>query len=574
MIPSGIISRPNKSGVILAATALIIVGLSVVVSSACSNQNDQPSPTSSPTTTPLVAEPTKTFEVSPWTADPVIRHPPNLMRGGLLRLALPGEGGAADPHNTIAPTLLAWGTPLIYSRLFRFRFDEDAPLPNRLMECDLCESWRQTGPLSFEVRLRDNAFWQDIPPLNGRKVTAQDIELSMNRLADLEYKNSPLLQNVESIKALDDATIGITLKGFDAELLEKLAHGGASIVPSETANMPEGLVKTPQVGSGGWIAESWGRSFTRASRNTNYYESGRPYVDSIDIQFISDPFTRASALRIGITDITVTTKEEAESAGQDLHDITIKAVPLLGEGAETALNTLRSPLDSLAVRQAIFLAMDPEAYLENIWGSNGFISVGISPPDPSWSKQELFNGVFGDRDEALRILSTSGLSSTSPLVIKAGEFGDEHIEYASALAEAISSIGLATLVERITTRRFADEVWLGGDYDIFVGAPPPIIGTTARLFTTYHSEGQWNTTGHSDLELDRLIVEQAGEYDTLKRMQIFQDIEERIIAGRYRFNAASPYKWWVSRDCVQDLKPNDTLASNAFLTRVWLNNCN
>ena len=571
----------NSVLIAIAATLALLVG-------GCIASSPEPEPTAPPTPT-AQAVPTE----APFIQIPAIQTPAGLVRGGTFRISVPGRAQQGDPHDSIATGVLTWGSGLAYSSLFRFRTGADTPVPHKLTECDLCREWRWRDRLTLEVRLRDNAVWQNIPPLNGRNVTAEDVKWSLDRQAEPGQKSSPLLRNIEDIRVVDAQTLTIHLKQPDVETMEKLAHPGSAIVPREIAEVPGGLTEGTIIGSGPWIITEVSRTAVKAQANGNYYEEGLPYIELLDIQIINHPLTRVSGVRIGILDAALATQDDAESLQQVIRDVEVLEIDIPDDGIEVALNTTNPLLSSLDVRKALFLAMNPEEIIEDVWEGDRFISNGLAPPDPSWSTAGLFEGVFGNRDAALDLLrNTASGEQSTPLVIRVGEFDpailnpeecreftgegaycEKYIAHARAIADSINDIGIRTSIDRVTTRVFADDVWVGGNYDIFVGASPPIFGLTDKLLSVYHSEGTWNTTGYSTEELDRLITSHASELNSLERSRLFRRIEEAIIEGRHRFNAASSRRYWVSRGCVRDFMPNDLSIGSDFLTSVWLKNC-
>jgi ABC-type transport system substrate-binding protein len=156
------------------------------------------------------------------------------------------------------------------------------------------------------------------------------------------------------------------------------------------------------------------------------------------------------------------------------------------------------------------------------------------------------------------------------VVIKVGEYGQRYVEQAIAMAASLSSVGISAHVERVSTRVFGDEVWIGGNYDIAVGAPPPISSTSAYLFSVHHSDGPWNTSGYSNAEIDRLIEAQAREYDLLKRGELLRSIRRLILAGSHRFISATHTTNWMWWDYVHDFNPRTPRGDSDFLTTTWI----
>ena len=450
-------------------------------------------------------------------------------------------------------------------------------MPSRIPQCDLCTSWKQSGPLEFEFAIRDDVFWPDVWPLNGRRLTASDIVYSYHRTMTPGFPNRQLLSNIKEVAAYDDARLRIRLHTPDAEFFEKLADGRLVIVAPEAVQVNWQLFDGPTLGTGPWTLQEFTPGGELFDANPGYYGDDTPYLDALNIQFIAQDSTRAAGVRAGILDVDESNLAEVLSATEKFPDIQSLSVIRPDTGIEVAFNTSRQPLDSLAVRQAIFLAWDLDATAENVWGGELTPTVGLNVPSVEWMApfQERYWKMFGDVSAANGLLTDAGLTTADRLTIIVGEFGesrdsDRFIATAQSLADALNGLGIATEVLPVPTRLFADNVWLRGDYDIFVGAPPPVSSLTGQLLGIYHSEGPWNTTRYSSAMLDALIEQQAVEASFEARGKLLLDIQDEIMAGAHRFYASTGVNHWMWQPSVQDFYPNITGASADFLTRVWL----
>ena len=54
-------------------------------------------------------------------------------------------------------------------------------LPWDLMKPSLAESWTMSDPKTIVIKIRQGVLWHDKPPMNGRELTAQDIEYNYHR---------------------------------------------------------------------------------------------------------------------------------------------------------------------------------------------------------------------------------------------------------------------------------------------------------------------------------------------------------------------------------------------------------
>ena len=553
---------------ILATAALLVA---VLLITQCTTSDPEPTTTSiasaakvSPTVTPTptsTPRPTATPLATPTTIPPTstVTPPADLQRGGTLRFAIPEGAPHSDPHLTASSSLASWGAGLAYSRLFKF----DTVNNNSTVVCDLCDRWEQTAPLTFKIFLRDDVTWHNLPPLNGRSLTAQDVIYSLNRQATTDYANSPLLSNITEFTAVGEREILIRLKSPDAEVLEKLADSHSRIVAKDMVDLNGDLRKGPTVGSGPWIASEVHADNTILTANTDYYNDQFPYLDGIHIQVIPSESVRVAGMRSKIIDLVQASHNSIADARKRFEDIEYIGIENPAAGVEIALNTNRSPMDDQAVREAIMFTLNPYPLL-------GRPSIGLPSHKSRWGIISEFENRFNDLDAANALITTANLKPTNSIIIKVGEFGQEYIDQATEIATGLASVGMRAEVERVSTRVFGDEVWIAGNYDIMVGAPPPISSTTAYLFAVHHSDGPWNTTGYSNPEIDRLIEAQAREYDSAKRGDLMLEIQQLILDGSHRFMATTRTTHWMLWDHVNDFEPNTPRGDTDFLTRIWL----
>ena len=346
-------------------------------------QPAQPTPTTkSKLTSDPIATPFATITSA--TPKPTIRPPKNLERGGTLRFAVPEGPPHTDPHLTVSSGLLTWGTGQSYSRLFKFDLNNGGPV----VVCDLCSSWTLSTPITLNIKLRGDVNWQDIPPLNGRSVTAQDIVFSLKRQATNEYPNASLLSSVAEFTAIGDSDIVIRLLTPDSEILEKLADSHSRIVAPEVVKANGDLRRGPTIGSGPWITTESQADMTRLIVNPSYY-GDIPYLDGLDIQVMSGQGTRVAGMRSKILDVAQADWSLISDATEKFEEIEWIGISNSAAGIEIALNTARSPIDRQDVRKAMMLAWDPliaDLMQEDARENEDYPSISLGLPllNPDW----------------------------------------------------------------------------------------------------------------------------------------------------------------------------------------------
>ena len=58
-------------------------------------------------------------------------------------------------------------------------------MPDEVITGQLAESWENPDPLTYVFKIRDDVFWHDKAPVNGRQLTAHDVAYSFDRLLGL-----------------------------------------------------------------------------------------------------------------------------------------------------------------------------------------------------------------------------------------------------------------------------------------------------------------------------------------------------------------------------------------------------
>ena len=231
--------------------------------------------TATPTILPSAATtPDSTATPVPTPTPAVVQKAqPSVQWGGYLRVAGFADVPHLDVHQAVQETLTSMGPGLAYSRLLKLRPGPETGQPNLLLECDLCLSWELTPDFAYEFQLRPDVRWQDIPPVNGRPLVANDLVFSYDRLRTLGWPSTALYSSIGAIEALGPHALRVELALADVDTLLSLADGHSKIVAPEVVEQYGDLRSSPVIGTGpldmgrnsGW---AWGPSLL-ATRTTS-----------------------------------------------------------------------------------------------------------------------------------------------------------------------------------------------------------------------------------------------------------------------------------------------------------------
>ena len=132
------------------------------------------------------------------------------------------------------------------------------------------------------------------------------------------------------------------------------------------------------------------------------------------------------------------------------------------------------------------------------------------------------------------------------------------------------AVGFAPEVELLNRRRFGEDVWFGGDYQMYAGPAAPVSHPNGYLLAMLSGGGAWNTTGHMDAALDAAIAAQAQEYDAAARAALAREAQRLALDGGYRFMPAAAVSTWAWRRGVRGFAPNFAGSEYGHWARVWL----
>ena len=516
----------------------------------------------------------------------VVAPAPSGSFGGTLKVVATTEIPHRDVHQEVQETLTALGPGLAYSRLLRLRSGQGSNQPNLLLECDLCESWELNKDLAYVFQLRPGIKWQNIAPVNGRALTAQDIVFSLDRLKTPGWPNAPLLASIGDAVALDDLTLQVELSLEDADALLALADGHVKIVAPEAVAVTGDLKNGPVIGTGPWVWQETGpgegMEFTR---NSSYFEGGLPFLDQLNVTVMrSGPLAdspgfveldKVAAFRAGLVDVLSVGPSEWEMVQRGGSDYQSVVSRRSGAGVVLAMNSQKPNLQAAAVRQAVFQAIDPWDYLDTVWSGQGFASVGIPVRESDWllERSEMRQNFFADPGKARQLLLSAGQSLPVDLevTVRIERTGGENLALEERLMADLTAVGFAPELRRMNPVQF-DDLVMGParDFQMAVGAVPPTSTTNSYLFGLLHSEGQWNLAGHEDALLNSMIETQAAEFNDVARREQLVEIQRRVLDQAYLFSPVTAASRWVFSSDLKGFEPNTALSEYNFWSRTWL----
>ncbi|MEK4425835.1 ABC transporter substrate-binding protein [Solibacillus sp. FSL K6-1523] len=536
---------------------LLVFGLVALVLSACSSNETS-------NETPSEKQDDKKIEVTANTEP---------KSGGTYTILTPADPDMLDPHrqSSIYTHMLAG---LVYNKLVSYETGPGVAYTDYNVVPDLAERWEiSEDGKTYTFYLRE-AYWHDKAPVNGRKLTAEDVVATMERIIDLPGHQRALLSEVESVVAVDDQTVVFTLKQPFAPFLNFMANHFMWILPKEAMDGEFNLA-TDSIGTGPFVLEKWEDNVQATySKNPKYYEEGKPYLDKVIYKVVPDQSTRIAAFRTGQADtIGSLSPEEIAQLQKSNSNVTIFE-SLFATQEQLYMNMEREPFTDLRVRKAISMAVDRKSMVKAIYGG-GETSGPVNPSLGDWalSLEEREELSPYNPEEAKKLLAEAGYpNGFNTTMIVTNGYGEQLVRVAQWVAEDLRNVGINVEIEIVEYAAYFSDRWPNVDYDMGIGYQTYFQEPDEWLRTQLHTNGARNWYNNSDPELDKMLDKQRTILDVEERKQYVHEIQRYVLENLVNPIPVTTYYTKTPRQPnVKDSYPHASYGYG-YLKDVWLDN--
>lgn len=480
----------------------------------------------------------------------------------------------------------------VMSRLLRYKASPDPKASaNRDVESDLAVSMESPDGITWTVKLRPDAKFQNVPPVNGRLVEAEDVKATF-----VAALTNPKNANRESLGMIDEAKIEAPAKDTVVFHLKYAYAPFKKIIASPTYSwvfpreaFSGGYDPEKQlIGSGPFLFDSFTPDVAILyKRNPGWFQQGQPYVDGARYAIIPDTSQQIAQFSSGNLDhITQIEDNDLDTLKRDRPQATlITAPPAVPGWIFGQLGDPSSVWSDIRVRRAVSMAIDRDALAKIVAPRGGEPQLVVGTSFGSWALKpadlpaDIAQYYKFDPAGAKKQLEAAGRQNFDFRFIYTNNgYGARFNTTAETINGMLANAGFKMKLVTIDYQR----EYVGGGKGIRYGSAPPdamVYGLTSGfdepdevLFNYFHSKSQLRNTSVSDPALDAMIDKERTTLDEAERQKAVLDIQRYLADKAYLVaGLPTPYGYSMIQPWVKNF--SSTTSYGVFTesyAKLWL----
>jgi peptide/nickel transport system substrate-binding protein len=507
-------------------------------------------------------------------------------KGGQVVIALSQEPTVFNPHRPHIEVDRGVHFGLFDSL---WRVDERAQFsPNLAVEVPTLKNGGVArNGLEYTVKLRRGVTWHD-----GQKFTSRDVKFTYDLIMNPKFGSFTKVgyDVISAVETPDEYTVRLRLKEPFAPFLT--AWGDTYIVPAHVLegaadpNTAEFNTKSP-IGTGPFKFGSRVAGDHLLLRANDKYHGPGPFLDRVIFKYIPDLTVLYTQFKTGAVDVTglqgISAEFYAEAKtlpGATIHPHTSPSVEYI------YFNHGKPQFKELAVRQALYAAMDKRAIIDQIYYGVHKPVEGYLPPN-SWAFNAELPRQEYNPDRAKQILDEAGWKP-GPDGIRAKNgvklaftnsttAGNKLREQTQALIQQNwRAVGVDMQINNMPAAVVWGEYYVKSKYDSLLVGVQATLGGDPDCLNRIHSKYIPAETGsgrnvlqYKNPQVDKLLEDGVREIDPGKRRAIYLKLQE-VIRGDLPYLPIFAYvRLEGVKQGMLNYRPNGNVIHNTWNLQEW-----
>ncbi|MEK6350867.1 MAG: ABC transporter substrate-binding protein [Burkholderia sp.] len=363
-----------------------------------------------------------------------------------------GSPAGFDSAQYTTGTDFSAATFTIYNRLVEFKRG------GTTVEPGLAESWDVSPDgKTYTFHLRHGVKFQTTDYFKpSREFNADDVVFTFERMLDPNqpfrkaypvsfpyFTDMGLDKLITKVEKVDPYTVKFTLSEPNAPFIQNMAMEFASILSSEYADQLMKAGKAPDInqkpiGTGPFVFRSYTKDATiRYDGNPDYWKQGDVKISKLIFSITPDAGVRVQKLKRNECQVMSYPRPADIATLKADSNIAMPSQPGFNLGY-LAYNVQHKPLDNLAVRQALDMAINKKAIIESVYQGAGQAADAPVPPT-QWSFDKNLKMPAQDTAKAKALLAKAGFPNGFEITLWAMPVQRPYNPNAKLMAEMIQS---------------------------------------------------------------------------------------------------------------------------------------
>ncbi|MBV9329379.1 MAG: hypothetical protein JO352_37230 [Chloroflexi bacterium] len=390
---------------------------------------------------------------------------------------------------------------------------------------DLAASWDiGDDGKSITFHLQPNVKFHD-----GTACDAAAVKWNLDRILN-PSTNSPLRGQLQpplqQVDVVDATTVKLTSSTAWRPLLAALGERPGFIVsPSTAQNAGANFGLTP-VGSGPFKFVEWvADSHISLQKFGDYWDKGKPYLDRVQIRHVPDSQVQLGMIRTGEAQIIDSVDPSVLSTIENVQGINIEELKS-GRFWGTQCHSDIPPFNNTDLRQAVAYATDRDAVRNVSFAGTG--RPATHPLGSGWAYDPDLDsqGFAFDLDKARAALDRSGVGSQALMFVNSNDRVQQNM--AQVLQSSYQKAGLNVQLGSVDAADSFARV-KDGTINWTLTNWAPRADPDGLLRILWNSTGFQNTTHFNVPQVDQLLDQAAGIFDTTQAAPIYHQVEQLVV---------------------------------------------
>lgn len=510
----------------------------------------------------------------------------------------PQPGGNFNAYQTSNPTLdphkvqgvTNTGIAGVMSRVFRFKTDTDPSFStNHVLENDLAVSGESPDAVTWTIKLRPDAKFHNIAPVNGHPVEAEDIKATFTRALDPSIPNPNRgglnMMDLAQVQTPDKQTLVFKLNFPYSPFRNLLADGYYGWIYPREALAGSYDPSKVAIGSGPFLLNSATPdvAFTY-KKNPDYFEKGHPYLDTWQYAVIADANQQLAQFTAGnLDELLIGNPNQVATVQQQSPKATMLKVPNASPNPlYFQMGDSTSVFQDIRVRRAVSLAIDRDAISKAIYSGQSQEMAWLPSSFGKWAPQvqelpaDTQQYFKYDPAQAKQLLQAAGQTNLLLKVAFPNTFQNPVFNnQVETITNMLGQVGIKTniVVQDYVKDFIGPKGSRNGNFDkdtMMYVSVAPFSDPDGSLYSYFHSKSTANQEKLNDPKLDAMIDKQRTLVNDDDRQKAVRDIVTYLAQQMYAPSTVGTFQWVFVQPRVQNYQYSSNSISRATETYAKL----